>query len=286
MCVDRSLAIATLCCALAFSGANAQGFGGSFDTPTPSGQQPAPGGGSFGDSSGQDTVQQQPPTAGNNGFGGSFDGDTLQQQPEQDVAAAPGGNNFSGGSFDDGGTITPGPEKPTPKVTDDKSQQPEPRPQNNLDPQILAFEMRDFGVPPTNRLRSGQMHGATPTSIPGAQVVGTEALLSALQSGQQVLLIDVLGGNYSLPGAFTAPPLAEHGNFGDRTQQRAAQWLQQITGGAAQTPIVIYCSDPQCWLSYNATLRVVAAGYTNVYWYRGGLQAWQMAGLQLAPTGF
>ena len=132
MSVDRSLAIATLCWALAFGGANAQGGGGSFDTPAPGGQQPAPGGGSFGNSFGEDTVQQQPPTGGNSGFGGSFDEGTPQQQPDQDVVAAPGGNNFSGGSFDDGGTITPGPEKPAPKVTEDKPQQPEPRPQTNL----------------------------------------------------------------------------------------------------------------------------------------------------------
>jgi PQQ-dependent catabolism-associated CXXCW motif protein len=83
-----------------------------------------------------------------------------------------------------------------------------------------------------------------------------------------------------------APALSAPGHFGDRTQQQAAQWLQQVTGGNAQLPIVVFCSDPQCWLSYNASLRVVAAGYSNVYWYRGGLQAWQMAGLQMMPSGF
>ncbi|WP_413872328.1 rhodanese-like domain-containing protein [Albidovulum sp.] len=50
--------------------------------------------------------------------------------------------------------------------------------------------------------------------------------------------------------------------------------------------LVFYCSDPGCWLGYNAALGAVAAGYTNVYWYRGGLQAWQMSGLPLVPSGF
>ena len=279
MFVNKSFVIASLCCVLAVGGAQAQGFGGSFDTPAPGGQQqqPAPGGGSFGNSFGNDNQ---------GGFGGSFDNDAPQQQPEQQVANPPGGGNFSGGSFDGGGTVTPEPKTNAPDVNNTDPQQPDPGPQNNLDPQILAFEMRDFGVPPTNRLRSGPMHGPTPTSIPGAQVVGTASLLDALQSGQQVILIDVLGGNYSLPRALMAPALASQGNFGDRTQQQATQWLQQITQGSTQLPIVLYCSDPQCWLSYNASLRVVAAGYTNVYWYRGGLQAWQMAGLQMAPSGF
>ena len=155
-----------------------------------------------------------------------------------------------------------------------------------MDPQILAFESRDYGVQPSQQLRQSNFHGPTPTSVPGAQVVSTEVLAGALQNGQQAILIDVLGSDYSLPNAYVAPALASGGGFSDRTQQQATQWLRQITGGNSAAVIVIYCSDPMCWLSYNASLRTVAAGYSNVYWYRGGLQAWQMAGLQLYPTGF
>src|SRR5690606_17146359 len=129
-------------------------------------------------------------------------------------------------------------------------------------------------------------HGPTPTSLPGAQVVTTMQLAQAMQAGTQMVLIDVLGGDYTLPGAFKAPALASPGNFGDAIQQQAAQWLRQITQGNPTVPIVVYCSDPQCWLSYNGALRTVAAGHTNVYWYRGGVQAWQMAGLPLSVGGF
>ncbi|MGB5067847.1 MAG: rhodanese-like domain-containing protein, partial [Albidovulum sp.] len=148
------------------------------------------------------------------------------------------------------------------------------------------FELRDFGVPPASTLRSDQFHAPTPTSVQGAQIVTTAILSQALNAGKPVVIIDVLGGNYSLPKALMAPALASGGDFNDRVQQQAAQWLSQITRGDRGQTIVVYCSDPNCWLSYNATLRVVAAGYTNVYWYRGGLQAWQMAGLQLVPSGF
>ena len=95
-----------------------------------------------------------------------------------------------------------------------------------------------------------------------------------------------LGAEYSLPGAYSAQGLAAAGSFQDRTQQQATAWLGQITGGQRDVPIVIFCSDPMCWLSYNGVLRTVNAGYTNVYWYRGGLQSWQMAGLPLHPAGF
>ena len=115
--------------------------------------------------------------------------------------------------------------------------------------------------------------------------VSEQRLGKALAAGQQMLLIDVLGAAYSLPGAVVAPTLASPGSFEDRIQQQAAHWLDKVTGGRRDAPIVLYCSDPNCWLSYNAALRTVAAGYTNVYWYRGGLQAWQMAGLQVVPSG-
>ncbi len=146
--------------------------------------------------------------------------------------------------------------------------------------------MRDFGIPPTDRLRAGEFHSPTPTAIPGAQTVGTEAVAGAINSGMQMLLIDALGGQYSLPGAIMAPGLAQGGNYRDRVQQQAVSWLAQLSRGDKSLAIVVYCSDPHCWMSYNAALRIVAAGYTNVYWYRGGLQAWQMAGLQLMPAGF
>ena len=268
--------------ALTASAAGAQsGFGGSFDTPAP-------------------VQQQQPaPVPGGGGFGGSFDGGQTPapvQLPPQGQAPAPGGDNF-GGTFgtDEQPGVTPQPQpyqQPQPPVVNVQPQpQPQPyqqQPQPNtsgVDPQIFAFESRDFGVQPTNQLRQGQMHAPTPTAIPGANAVSTAALAGAIASGQQMVLIDVLGGQYSLPRALMAPALASPGNFQDRTQQQASQWLNQITGGRRDLPIVIYCSDPHCWLSYNATLRVVNAGFANVYWYRGGITAWQMAGLQVVPSG-
>jgi len=197
---------------------------------------------------------------------------------------------IGGGDFGDGGSFDPGaggggvaPQAPAP------APQPQPQAQTpgpTIDPQIAAFELRDFGVPPVSTLRAGQFHAPTPTAVPGAQTVTTEGLAAAMSQGMQLVLIDVLGGDYSLPNALVVPELANPGNLNDRIQQQATQWLGQVTQGKTDAPVVIYCSGPECWLSYNAVLRTVAAGYTNVYWYRGGLEAWQMAGLQLSPASF
>lgn len=141
------------------------------------------------------------------------------------------------------------------------------------------LERQDFGVPPTAELHAGAMHGPTPSSIPGGQVVTTPGLIALLDDrsfGARVF--DVLGGPESLPGAIPAVPASQPGSFQDTTQQQFGQFLQQTTQGRRDVPLVFYCASSQCWMSYNAALRAIRLGYTNVLWYRGGLEAWQAAG--------
>ena len=284
------------CVALSFVGSigAAQSFDeGSFDE------------GSFGDAGNVAAVvpesTQPNPVAGGGSSGGFDEGSfepggtggsspVVAPSPDVpsggDVAGIVGGDDFPGGNVlpdtPSSDVVVPAPQpNPQPVPT------PNPAPNSGgVDPQITAFETRDFGVSPQNSLRQGQFHGPTPTAVPGGHLVTTEGLTQAMNTGTQMVVIDVLGGPYGLPNAFSAPALAQAGSFNDRTQQQANSWLHQITGGNRNLPIVIYCSDPMCWLSYNASLRAIAAGYQQVYWYRGGLQAWQMVGLPMQPTGF
>ena len=131
------------------------------------------------------------------------------------------------------------------------------------------------------------MHGPTPTSIPGGQVISTEALYGMMQQNPNgFLLLDVLGSGQYLPQAQAAAPAAAPGSFSDQTQQEFGQYLSQTTGGNKATPLVLYCQSTQCWMSYNAALRAVNLGYTRVLWYRGGLEAWQAAGLPVQSAGY
>jgi rhodanese-related sulfurtransferase len=43
--------------------------------------------------------------------------------------------------------------------------------------------------------------------------------------------------------------------------------------------LVIFCLDGSCPESYNFASAAIAAGYQQVYWYRGGANAWAAAGL-------
>ena len=44
---------------------------------------------------------------------------------------------------------------------------------------------------------------------------------------------------------------------------------------AKDKPAVFICNGPECWKSYKATRAAVAAGYTKVYWFRGGMPEWR-----------
>ena len=150
---------------------------------------------------------------------------------------------------------------------------------NPRDEAMSRAERQDFGVAPTRELHNGPMHAPTPNAIPGGQVITTPGLVALLQMPQvHALVFDVLGGPETLPNAIPAVAASQGGSLQDGTEQGFGQYLQQVTQGRRDTPLVFYCLSPHCWMSYNASLRAINLGYTNVLWYRGGIEAWKQAG--------
>jgi len=147
-------------------------------------------------------------------------------------------------------------------------------------------ETQDFGIPPTNTIRTGNYDAPTPTQIAGASVITTPQLRDMLVSQKSTVLIDVLGGNQtvSLPGAVWLRGAGLGTSFNDAVQQRLAARLAELTGGDKTRPVVFFCLSRTCWLSHNAALRAVASGYSNVRWYRGGRRAWEAAELAMEPV--
>ncbi|WP_172978800.1 GYF domain-containing protein [Roseovarius sp. THAF8] len=172
--------------------------------------------------------------------------------------------------------------QPTTQPTNTPTTQPTGNPQLDA---LAEQERRDMGVPATNQLHSGAMHGPTPNSIPGGQLITTKGLTEMVQRQMPYALFDVLGGNETLPGAIPAVGASQAGSFQDQTQQQMGQFLTQLTQGKTDTPLVFYCLSVECWMSYNASLRAINLGYTNVLWYRGGIEAWKAAGFQTVPAG-
>jgi uncharacterized caspase-like protein/rhodanese-related sulfurtransferase len=112
----------------------------------------------------------------------------------------------------------------------------------------------------------------TPTTIPGGRVITTGELQQAILARKPIGLIDVLDGYHNtIPGAVSLP-----GAGMPQATDRSQQILAAVKGNRAY-PLVFFCQGASCWESYNAALRAIHAGFTNVYWYRGGLEAWSAA---------
>ena len=155
-----------------------------------------------------------------------------------------------------------------------------------------ADEDRDWGIAPTQQLRRPPYHGPTPRGIPGAQVLKTAELKAMMETAAPPLAIDVASGagHDSVRNAVWLDGAGHVGSraggradFIDAIQARLADDLARLSGGDKSRALVFFCVDSECWLSYNTALRAAALGYTRVYWYRGGIEAWRAAGLPLAP---
>jgi adenylate cyclase len=140
-----------------------------------------------------------------------------------------------------------------------------------------ADEDADTGVPSDGLLRTNYV-APTPTTAPGARTIRTPDLVRLLEL-RKPLVLDTLNWGRSIPGAIGLWGAGVGGNVSDEYQDRLARKMQQITDGDRSKPIVAMGFNSERYQGRNLALRLVAAGYTNVYWYRGGREAWQVAGL-------
>ena len=143
-------------------------------------------------------------------------------------------------------------------------------------------------VPEPAGLYKGAMHGYTPNTVTGGSVIDTEAL-ATLVAAQHPLMLDVaeadrkppsmgktmlwLPTHRSIPGAV----FLQGGGKGSKDAAYVEAFRTRVaalTSGDKGKPIVTFC-HPDCWGSYNAAKRLVAMGYSHVYWYRDGVEGWQ-----------
>lgn len=185
----------------------------------------------------------------------------------------------------------PSPPQPAPQPVPQPA--PQPVPQQGPQPvpqqgpqQFFAGEDQDFGVAPQSTLKQ-DVGTPTPTAAPGVRTVYTNQVAAELRQNHGMVLVDSLENSHpeTIQGAVYLPASGKYGTFGDPAQAQLVQDLERLTRGQKQMPLVFFCQGPRCWESYNAALRARAAGYPNVFWFRGGLQAWAAAGLPMQPLG-
>jgi TolB-like protein/class 3 adenylate cyclase len=140
-----------------------------------------------------------------------------------------------------------------------------------------ADEEVDLGLPSDDALRTNY-EAPTPTTVPGAQSIRTQDLVKLLEQ-RKPLVIDTINWGQSIPGAVGLWGAGIGGSLSDEYQDRLGRKMRQLTRGDRTLPIVAMGFNSERYQGRNLALRLVALGYTNVYWYRGGREAWEVAGL-------
>ena len=126
--------------------------------------------------------------------------------------------------------------------------------------------------------RVAELGTFTPKALPGATVVDLEAM-KALVSHGAVLVDTRIESEYKdkhIPGALWLP-------YGEKSLKDVAfdPHADNFPGLARldrDRNIVFQCNGPECWKSYKASRTALAAGYRHVYWFRGGMPEWELAG--------
>jgi PQQ-dependent catabolism-associated CXXCW motif protein len=76
----------------------------------------------------------------------------------------------------------------------------------------------------------------------------------------------------NIPGSIWLPDTG-YGALAPVTEDYLRKNLERATGGDPAKPLVIYCLR-NCWMSWNATKRILSMGYANVTWYPDGTDGW------------
>lgn len=149
-------------------------------------------------------------------------------------------------------------------------------------PEVTQKEREEPGASTPSKMRFGnRVTGMTPKSLGNIQRWDTAELVKAMTLADRPVLIDVAAAGQMIPGALNII----HGGlaFVDEKQESAyAERFRHMLLAAAPNlnqAVVFYCASSECWLSVNAAMRARQLGYTQVIWYRGGINAWVQAGL-------
>ena len=119
----------------------------------------------------------------------------------------------------------------------------------------------------------------TPITAPGARTIRTPDLTVMLEQRKPLVLDVSLPWGRSILGAIGLWGAGIGGSVSDEFQVRLGRKMQQLTHGDRSVPVVTMGWNAERYQGRNLALRLVALGYGEVYWYRGGREAWEAAGL-------
>lgn len=120
----------------------------------------------------------------------------------------------------------------------------------------------------------------TPATLAGAKVVAAAEVKKMLDGGTPVIDTRVAAefAEKAIKGAKSVPYKEKSAKEVGFDPSKDDFDLSKIPQDKA-APIVFYCNAGECWKSYKASVAAIKAGYTKVFWFRGGIPEWIAAGL-------
>jgi tetratricopeptide (TPR) repeat protein len=150
-----------------------------------------------------------------------------------------------------------------------------------------ASEDADTGLPMTEGVRSANPVDLTPIGAPGVSTIKTSELRALIgdgggASGKPPLLLSTYCSDclrVTIPGTNFVPGAYQHGVLDDAKRQALKVLVDRLLHGNQTRRVITYSWNAVFWDARNLAIELVALGYPNVSWYRGGLEAWDVAGL-------
>lgn len=107
----------------------------------------------------------------------------------------------------------------------------------------------------------------SPETIEGTQKIEAEGLIKLVNQNETQIIIDSrISSDRKLgyiPGSISLPDT-------ETDCDSLARLIPQKSD-----PVVFYCNGPKCRRSDNAVEVAADCGYTTIYWFRGGIEAWR-----------
>ncbi|MBC8130945.1 MAG: PQQ-dependent catabolism-associated CXXCW motif protein [Rhizobiaceae bacterium] len=150
-------------------------------------------------------------------------------------------------------------------------------------------------VPEPAGYRMDEYRAPTPAALAGATTVDTMGAKALFTAGQAVF-VDTLPRaprpkglpettiwrpkvRNDIPGSIWLVDTG-YGALAPEMEHYFFEGLSRATLGDKAKPVLFYCLS-ECWMSWNAAKRAMAAGYTAVHWYPEGTDGWAANGLPL-----
>lgn len=186
-----------------------------------------------------------------------------------------------------GGALATGPAAPLARLA-------------QLSNSVYDDEDKDFGVPTATSVHPPPYALPTPLHVDRVTTIATREFKSMIDKEDKLVVIDCRdipatcrgrpeedcgSQTLSIPSAYWFPGAGIGTAITDEYQKKFIGRLSRYCCQRSQ-PLVFFCYGKNSWLSVNAAIRAASAGYSRVYWYRGGRAAWRAANLPITPVIF